>query len=215
MTEQRVLSPPAGLTSSPLADALVEDLVAAACTAGHIGLDDVGDVRYAIAEFDHCYNVARRASGQWIWASTVFTQSSTLPSSAPRHQLYRIRLFGPHTELTVAADSAGGFIGFEHHGITDISAVPAHLWPRERSYLLIESPQCRLRHRDGFTLIEHPSGQSTVIPYAFDTTRTPLGHTREHFTADPATGAVSVAAVTWTGFSDGPTLSDDAEQETP
>jgi len=215
MSNQHRTGHPVGLQTNPLDDNTISLIVSAACDANplppHGGLFD--DVDFVVAEFDHCYNVAHRNSGEWVWASTVFTGNPTLPASAPRHQLYRVRLFGAQTELVVvAASDRGEFTGFRHT-LAAADQLPPSLRPRERTYLLIDAPNAQLRTREGFTLITHPSGQSVTIPFAFDAARTPLGHTREHMSADPDTGAVSVAAVTWTGFSDGPLQSANLVEE--
>ena len=78
------------------------------------GSEFLDGVEFAIAEFDHCYNVAHRCTGEWVWASTVFTGNPTMPASAPSHQLHRVRLFGAQTDVVVIADDALGFSGFRH-----------------------------------------------------------------------------------------------------
>ena len=214
MTDHQRTGQPVGLQTQPLDGDSIDLIVSAGCAARPLpsGCEVLDGVEFAVAEFDHCYNVAHRRTGEWVWASTVFTGNPTLPASAPNHQLYRVRLFGPQAEILVVADDPLRFHGFRHT-LAVADDVP-RLWrPRERTYLLIDSARATLRIRDGFTLIVHPSGQSVTVPFAFDAACTPLGHTREHIAVDPDTGAVSVAAVTWTGFSDGPPVSADSVQE--
>jgi hypothetical protein len=214
MSGPQRIGQPVGLQTQPLDGDTVDLIVSAACAARPLpsGNEFLDGVEFAVAEFDHCYNVAHRCTGEWVWSSTVFTGNPTMPASAPSHQLHRVRLFGAQTDVVVVADDALGFTGFRHT-LAAGDDVPLPWRPRERSYLLIDSARAALRIRDGFTLIVHPSGQSVTVPFAFDAACTPLGHTREHMSVDPDTGAVSVAAVTWTGFSDGPLVSADSVQE--
>ena len=203
---------PAGLITNRL-DADQAIGIAEAASSATPPAVTVAGVKFAVAEFDHCYNVAHCATGEWVWASTVLHRSSTMPASAPLHQLNRVRLFGAHTEIIVYAGDELSFNGFQHTLADDAQGLPPFLQPRTRTYLLIGTPSTRLQCQDGFSIIHHPSGQVVVIPFEFDTDRTPFGGTREHFTADPVTGAVRVAAVTWTGFSNGAPLVDDGRKE--
>lgn len=203
---------PAGLTTIRLDADQAIGIAEAASSATPPPIVDA-EVTFAVAEFDHCYNVAHCAAGEWVWASTILRRSATMPASAPVHQLNRVRLFGAHTEIIVHANEDGQFAGFQHTLAADAQHQQPSLQPRERTYLLIGTPSTRLQYQDGFTVIHHPSGQVAVIPFAFAPDRTPLGGTREHFTADPETGAVRVAAVTWTGFSNGAPLAHDGRKE--
>lgn len=203
---------PAGLATDRLVADQAIGIAEASSSATPPPVVDAG-VKFAVAEFDHCYNVAHCVAGEWVWASTVLRRSASMPASAPLHQLNRVRLFGAHTEIIVHANEEGHFAGFQHTLAADAQDVPPFLQPRARAYLLIGSPSTRLQCQDGFSVIDHPSGQVAVIPFEFDQECTPLGGTREHFTADPVTGAVRVAAVTWTGFSNGAPLARDGRKD--
>ncbi len=193
-----------GLVTSPAEAGLVEQVVAAViATAPAIPM--VGaEVEYLIAEYEHGYDTARQVDGVWRWASTVpeFTGRQGHPAPGPRHGLDRVRLFGADSELVVWRTDTG-FAGCWSR--TD-PAEPEYPWlePRNRTYLLCDTPGARRDRAAGFTRIRQLSGRFIVHPFEFSDHGIPRGHTREFFGTAPDTGAVFVAAVTWTGYSDPP-----------
>jgi hypothetical protein len=195
--------PAAGLTCTPLTPDQIAQLVTAACSQRD--LDTAADdplLHYAVAEFDHCYDVAHRAAGHWSWASTLPTLTDAPgigPGVAPAHQLIRLRIFGPDCEWVITSADGAAFTGARL--TPDPAPQPAALQPRARHYLLADSPSARYRRSGGFTRITQRSGQTLVVPFDADPAATPLGHTREYFSAHPDTGAVTVTAVTSTGYS--------------
>ncbi|NCL75524.1 hypothetical protein [Rhodococcus sp. YH1] len=197
-----------GLLTAPADTGLVDEIVVAV-TATAATISSVGaEVEYLIAEYEHGYDTARQLDGIWRWASAVseFAGRPGHPTPGPRHGLDRVRLFGADSELVVWR-TAHGFAGCWSR--TDPEET-THPWlePRSRTYLLCDIPGARRDRAAGFTRIRQLSGQFTVHPFEFSDRGTPLGHTREFFSTDPGTGAVFVAAVTWTGYSDVPTPAD-------
>ncbi|WP_328435364.1 hypothetical protein [Nocardia puris] len=186
---------PAGLTILPADEELVAEVVEAVTGATDLPHSLGPRTEYLFAAYSHGYDVARRGDAGWSWGSSVFGHDGPgHPKPGAAEQLERVRVFGTDDELVIAR-IGDRWRGWWHHHEQEPAIGP--LAPRPRSYLVTVGRG--LHHRGGFTRIEHGSGQFSVLPYPF-ARRRGYAHTREYFAADRRTGAVRVAAVTWTGY---------------
>ncbi|WP_405180949.1 CRISPR-associated protein Csx19 [Nocardia sp. NBC_01377] len=152
--------------------------------------------RYLFAAYQHGYDIAYLDGARWQWGSHAY-HGAGRPASGPEHGLEQVRIYGRDTELLITR------LGQDWHGSwrTPTPQPTEHAWLRSRQRSYLVSTGKAVTHERGFTRVEHGSGQFAVLPYRFAPGRHGYAQTREYFAADPETGAVRVAAVTWTGYS--------------
>lgn len=168
--------------------------------------ETVAHLDYAFAAYLHGYDIAVRDESGWTWASSVLAGSGPgVPRNGPPDGLERLRFYGGTGEIVIARQGSG-WRAWQLVPTAADRTGPVR--PRPRSFLVATASTVRARFGP-FTRLTHDSGQVTVVPAVFTG---PLGYAEatEYFTTDPATGAVRVAAVVWTGYSDQPTAAEES-----
>lgn len=150
-----------------------------------------GDTWWLLAEQSDGYAVARYDDASWRTARTVTRQ---VVAFAP-DRVAELRVFRPGAELLAHPDGRGGLRAVWRLHTDDDVAVP--LRPRVGRAVQLAVPGGRAEVREGFTVLHRPDGTSTVVPFAHER---PALAVREHFDADPLTGAVRVAVTCLDGY---------------
>ncbi|WFG44165.1 hypothetical protein [Pseudonocardia alni] len=150
-----------------------------------------GDTWWLLAEQSDGYTVARHDGASWRTARAVARQVVAFTPD----RLAELRVFRPGAEMLVHPDGRGGLRAvWRLHTDGDVAAP---LRPRVGRAVQLAAPGGRSDVRDGFTVLHRPDGTGTVVPFAHER---PALSVREHFDADPITGAVRVAVTCLDGY---------------
>ena len=184
-----------GLTVRTASNDQVQAIVAAVVGTSAQFPPSTRGLRYLYAAYQHGYDVAHQKDGRWTWGSAVYANCGPgYPAAGPEHGLEEVRLFDTDSELLLTR-IAGNWHGWWRSAAPETDEPWLH--SRPRSYLVTTGTG--VSTTDGFSRIEHISGQFSVLPHAFPRDTQGYAHTREYFTPGEH-GAVRVAAVTWTGY---------------
>lgn len=129
--------------------------------------------------------------GRWAITDGAGTTQPTVTAE----QFTEIRIFTPGHEILVTRDVDTAWVAHRRRATDAPPATPCS--PRTRTYLLGRRAQHQPIGAFATRIVDAATGTTTVIPIAADRATDTEVSTVEYFAADPASGAVRVAAVCW------------------